>query len=348
MISVIIPTYNCSDYIIEAIESVLNQTYKDVEIIVIDDGSTDDTYKILKPYLHKIKYIYQDNSGPSRARNVGIQEAKGEYIAFLDADDKWRTFKIYLQLSLLEALPDVNMIFSNYAVIDKNGTLIVDSYIEKGFPIFSEYKVKIKGIFNKVIPIKKICNFDGLLSDSYVYYGNIFDKLFMGNFILPSTEIIRRSSLRPPFLFNEKYKCAVDQDFHLRFSKNHKIAYIDISTTEYRINRKGQLSGKQNTSQLILNTIETRLRVINEDSEFLSQKRGLIKKVLAKDFLRLSYYYLSELDMKSSRKYAISSLRYKPLLIKSWVIFLSSFFPPFVLSLIRSFKFFIKSLSSKK
>lgn len=347
MISVIIPTYNCSNYIIEAIESIINQTYKDIEIIVVDDGSTDDTYKILKPYLHKIKYIYQNNSGPSKARNVGIKEAKGEYIAFLDADDRWRPFKLSLQLCILENLPDVDMIFSNYAVIDENGTLISDACIEKDFPIFSEYKVKIKSFFNNIIPVRKICNIE-IFSDICIYYGNIFDKLFMGNFILPSTEIIRKSSLGPPFLFNEKYKCAVDQDFHLRFSKNHKIAYIDISTTEYRINRKGQLSGKQNTSQLILNTIETKLRVINDDSEFLSQKRGLIKKVMAKDFSRLSYYYLSELDTKSSRKYAITSLRYRPLLVKSWVIFMSSFFPPFVLSLFRSFKFFIKFLLSKK
>lgn len=88
-VSVVIPAYNCAEYIKEAIDSVLNQTYRDFEIIVVDDGSTDNTKEILEPYIKKrmIQYVYQNNQGISAARNRGIRMAKGDFIAFLDSDD---------------------------------------------------------------------------------------------------------------------------------------------------------------------------------------------------------------------------------------------------------------------
>jgi glycosyltransferase involved in cell wall biosynthesis len=89
-VSLIIPTYNCGQYISQAIESALKQTYKDIEIIVVDDGSTDYTREVLKPYVTKriCQYIYQSNQGVAKARNTGILAAKGEYIAYVDADDE--------------------------------------------------------------------------------------------------------------------------------------------------------------------------------------------------------------------------------------------------------------------
>lgn len=103
-VSVIIPTYNCAQYIPEAIESVINQTYKNFEIIVVDDGSKDKTREILKPYIETniIKYIFQENKGPSSARNTGIRAACGKYTAFLDADDLWHREMIEKTLRALE------------------------------------------------------------------------------------------------------------------------------------------------------------------------------------------------------------------------------------------------------
>ena len=101
-ISVIIPTYNRSQYICRAIDSVLLQSFTNYEIIVVDDGSTDNTKEVLKPYLSKIKYIYKENGGVSSARNFGIKEAKGRWIAFLDSDDYWKVEKLLLQKNFLE------------------------------------------------------------------------------------------------------------------------------------------------------------------------------------------------------------------------------------------------------
>ncbi len=104
-VSVIIPTFNCAVYLPQAIESVLGQTWQDFELIVVDDGSTDDTCQVLAPYQNRLVYLYQENQGESSARNKGIQVAQGEYLAFLDSDDLWLATKLERQITVLEAWP---------------------------------------------------------------------------------------------------------------------------------------------------------------------------------------------------------------------------------------------------
>lgn len=110
LISVIIPVYNGECYVAEAIDSVLNQTYKNIELIVIDDGSTDGTAAIVKNY-ENIIYFYQENRGLGAARNQGVDLAKGEYLAFLDADDYWLPEKLEQQLAQLSKATTLSLAF---------------------------------------------------------------------------------------------------------------------------------------------------------------------------------------------------------------------------------------------
>lgn len=107
MISVVIPAYNASRFIRQTIDSVLSQTYKDFELIVVDDGSTDNTGEIVKSYGEKVRYIYQNNAGDGPARNTGIKAAKSEWIAFLDHDDKWLPEKLKKQTEFINAHPEL-------------------------------------------------------------------------------------------------------------------------------------------------------------------------------------------------------------------------------------------------
>lgn len=100
-VSVIIPTYNRARYVAQAVDSVLEQSYDNYEIIIVDDGSTDDTQKTLEPYMDRIRYIYQEHSGVSAARNRGIRESKGQYTAFLDSDDLWLPKKLESQIKFV-------------------------------------------------------------------------------------------------------------------------------------------------------------------------------------------------------------------------------------------------------
>ena len=120
-VSVIIPTFNRENYVTKAIDSVLNQNFTHYEIIVIDDGSTDNTRKTLEPYREKIQYIYQDNSGVSAARNAGIRQAKGEWIAFLDSDDEWLQGYLSTQLAQIERYPDAVAHITNAVTVSADG-----------------------------------------------------------------------------------------------------------------------------------------------------------------------------------------------------------------------------------
>lgn len=123
LVSVIIPTYNRARLISEAIESILAQTYKHIELIVVDDGSTDDTQVVLSSYGDKIRVILQQNAGPAIARNRGISIAKGDIIAFLDSDDQWLPTKLERQVdSLRVAGPEVTCSLCNCTVYYANGS----------------------------------------------------------------------------------------------------------------------------------------------------------------------------------------------------------------------------------
>jgi glycosyltransferase involved in cell wall biosynthesis len=125
-VSVIIPTYNCAHYLPEAINSVLAQTYSNFEIIVVDDGSTDHTDQVLQVYSHQIQIIQQANQeGVALARNHGIQQARGEWIAFLDADDVFLPDKLAVQVELALAEPQLGMIHSGWQRVNSQGDLLM-------------------------------------------------------------------------------------------------------------------------------------------------------------------------------------------------------------------------------
>lgn len=124
LVSVIIPCFNSEKWIIETLDSVYGQTYSNIEIIIVDDGSTDNTRNLVNNYGKDIVYLHQENKGPSAARNFGIQNAKGQYVAFLDSDDIWESHKLLEQVSFLEKNRDVALVFSNVKVVDEKGNYL--------------------------------------------------------------------------------------------------------------------------------------------------------------------------------------------------------------------------------
>lgn len=129
-VSVIIPTYNRAHFIGEAISSVLSQTYPDFEIIVIDDGSSDETEKVVGGFSDpRVVYLKQVNLGRSRARNSGFLLARGRYIAFLDSDDLYLPEKLAIQVAYLDRHPDVGMVYTSAFCIDYAGEALRDNYV---------------------------------------------------------------------------------------------------------------------------------------------------------------------------------------------------------------------------
>ncbi len=198
-ISIIIPTYNRAYGLKETINSALNQTYPNTEVIVVDDGSTDNTREVCAGYGGRIRYVYQENHGrPAAARNTGIRVMKGNYAAFLDDDDVWMPNKLECQIRFFVANADIHFIFTKAEEIAHDGTPL-----------------------GKFRPAKDISsNFEGLIQS---------------NFIMISSVIIKKHALKDVGNFDENVLNCSDYDFNVRAADRFKIHFLDTPLIKYRI-----------------------------------------------------------------------------------------------------------------
>jgi len=149
-VSVVIPLYNKADHIVDVIQSVLAQSFTDYEIIIVNDGSTDSSEAAIEPFRDKIRYFKQDNSGPSVARNKGIELARGEYIAFLDADDEWLPAKLATQVKFMDEHPEIMWCTTNGGMFradaaDADRTLFAQDRAESEYLIVDDWFVESLG-----------------------------------------------------------------------------------------------------------------------------------------------------------------------------------------------------------
>ena len=181
LVSIITPVYNSQDYLEETILSVLNQTYSNWELLLINDCSTDNSYEIIKKYLEKdkrIKYLKNDkNSGPAITRNRGIKEAKGEYIAFLDSDDLWYENKLERQINFMQT-NNIVISHGDYEMIDENGKYLksVNTKIELDyFNLLKENQIKTSFLILNHSKIKDIY-FPNIRHEDFACFLDILKK----------------------------------------------------------------------------------------------------------------------------------------------------------------------------
>lgn len=230
-VSVIIPTYNRSRLLLEAIDSVLNQSYRDFELIVVDDGSTDDTEQKVSRYGSDIIYIKQPNAGVNTARNNAISQSQSEFIALLDNDDLWLDFKLELQVELLEEYRDAGFIFSDFLIRKESGL-----EIRSGLQTWHSPDHRWEDVFEtkKRRSFPDISLSSGINSDFHVYRGDIYYPSLFAPYVLPSTALIRRSCLDPDIRLIDHDPTCGDWDFFSRLSHRHSALFIDIETAVNR------------------------------------------------------------------------------------------------------------------
>lgn len=204
-VSVIIPTYNRGAWVCEAIDSVLSQTLAPCEIIVVDDGSTDDTQERLLAYGHRLTVLSQPNKGVSAARNLGIRHAKGRYIALLDSDDLWEKGKLACQIDFFRKNPD--------ALICQTGEI----WIRRG---------------KRVNPMKKHTKLSGM----------IFEPSLKLCLVSPSAVMIKRELFDLVGLFDESLPACEDYDLWLRIACRYPIYTTEESHVIKRGGHADQLS----------------------------------------------------------------------------------------------------------
>lgn len=154
LVSVIIPAFNCERFLHEAVQSVLDQKYLPIEIIIVDDGSTDGTATVARSFPESVRYLHQTNQGPAAARNRGIEHAQGSLIAFADADDLWPATKLELQLSYLVRDPQIDIVLGRIQQVQlsetDNGEMRAEEFAEPAFSVNLGSAIIRKSVFERV------------------------------------------------------------------------------------------------------------------------------------------------------------------------------------------------------
>ena len=337
-VSVVIPCYNCAGSIAETLESILSQTFSDVEVIAVDDGSRDATAEVLAGYADRIKVVSQPNSGVSIARNTGAQHATGAWVAFCDADDLWRRDKLDVFAAAIAAVPvECQVVFSDYSVMDEGaitearGTMSDDTM----FPVFREFGLRIDDMFGGHAKLNRRSGVTGKQGID-LHYGDIFQSLILGNVILPSAVLVRRDAFHGVNGFRPEFRNAEDTEFFLRLAKEFTFLYIDEPLITYRRGSESLLA----TSMLktIINGIRSVEINCRDDSESYERFRATIDKSLARKYAKLGYFYLTELDTRNAFSAARNALRYRKGDPTAWKVMLASLLPRFILAGARSLK----------
>lgn len=210
-VSVVIPVRNGKDYLQEALDSVLQQSFSDLELLLINDGSTDDDYDRYALLDSRIRVIHLTGTGVSRARNVGMAQSRGELIAFLDADDVWFPGKLEAQVRYFEAHPDVGVVFGKF--------IRWPALPDGGFAPASTLTQDVS----------QLCKVEEDRS------GWLYTRLLNGLLVGMNTAVVRRSVYEAVGGFNESMRQGEDYDFWLKASRIAQMHSLDGAVALYRI-----------------------------------------------------------------------------------------------------------------
>ncbi len=292
LVTIVLPVYNREKYVSRAIESVLRQTYKKYELIVVDDGSTDSSLQIVQGFQNsfadgQLVIISQKNMGPSYAKNAAIQASQGQYIAFLDSDDFWHEEKLSKQLPLFDTEKEVAFTYTGYCLIDENDTI-----------------------------------FEVCLPDP-IFYGDIYEKLWKyPNNISGGTIIVEKNKLLSAGLFDPLLKGSENLDLRLRLSQLGHVFFLSDVLYFYRKHSDSLTSdhtGMHHYRTLLLHKhfgkqpVKTRLyRIVQakylyedgmlefSEKKYLSASGFFIKSIACNPLSSKSYFQLARCCMGKS------------------------------------------------
>jgi len=281
-VSVVVPAYNAERYIGDALVSIQEQTLHEVEVVVVDDGSTDDTVAVVKGFADSLNLtlVCQMNAGPAAARNAGIRKARGRHCAFLDADDVMLPQRLAMQCELLDAEPDLGLVHTDLMTFDDGGI------IHRTRRAFSEPGG-----------------------------GHVLDRLLLDNFITTSTVMAPTQRLIDAGLFDEARRVSEDFALWLRMAARWKVGYIERPLVKYR-RRHGSLSDdKLATARCALEVIEA---FWDEHPDYLKSHRRTYSRSLAMHLSTAGAAAIARNQRRTALSYLLGSLVRDPWKRATW------------------------------
>lgn len=308
-VSILMPTYNSAAYIKKSIDSVCSQDFKDWELIIIDDGSTDNTYDIVASFQailqNRLTYIRTHNQGASLARNVGLKLCRGAFIAFLDSDDIWDSQKLSKQLEIFDQNPSIDLVFSNALIIDSNDLSTNKNYVKP-----SELEIPAKQIYTQILAKR--------------------------NYIPFSSIVVKKPVADEVGEFDDAFKSSQDSDWLLRLASKHMILGINENLVFYRVHGASISSDiglrKHDTVRILLKNIELNPPIGQ------STKKEIYKRV-AEHYYGWGYHEFSTNHLPSAREKFSQSIRHSPWVCpQKYFYMLLTFLPLRFLSNLKKFK----------
>ena len=309
-VSVVIPAYNAARFLAETVQSVRQQTTPVHEIIIVDDGSSDDTAQVAQSLGGDIVYIRQANAGVSAARNRGIAEARGEIIAFLDADDLWLPEKVSKQLEIFLCHAEVALVAADRAEIDAQGGLLLNSLFKKQglYALFAELDGN---------PIPQVLSF-----------------LVKINFIPTSSVMVRKSALAQIGVFDTAIRYGEDLELWARIASQYAISCLPEVLIHYR--QHGN-NATQATEKLLLDMVIVMKRIRSWGSKALRKENLNTDKAVSQALWDLGYWYFTSSAPQRACSPLLESFRESPSL-RALTYAVLSLFPPNAIGNFRRLK----------
>ncbi len=293
LVSIIIPTFNSAKTLPRAILSVLAQRALSWELIVIDDGSTDNTYNAIQQHRlrlgERMQYHRQPQSGSSVARNTGIARASGEYIAFLDADDEFVPSKLLRQLELFCRRPELGLVFSDFSCIDVSGKLH-------------------RSAFNELVEEEGPVRMEEIAPRQYVCDRRLVDRMVVSYVISPITAMVRRSVLGSEIRFPPGQQYSEEWLFFLDVASRCRVGYVGepLSIQHQTQGSLSLTSPKRNTRQ----QVQAMQRILERYPDAASDARRKLQGKLAHCFRQMAFDHFKSGEYRSARSAFWKALRH--------------------------------------
>jgi hypothetical protein len=338
LVSVVVPTYNRAVPLRQAITSALRQTWTDLEVVVVDDGSTDDTPAVVADMARcdgRVRYLRRPNGGVAAARNTALSKCRGGLIAFLDSDDAWQPWKLRSQVAVLKALPQVGMVWTDMHAVGPDGRLLGENYLKTFYHGYR--KLGAGPLFAHGAPLHTLmADVEPALRDAGVSWGYIYPQMLHGNLAHTSTVVLRREKAAQVGAFDESMIAGEDYKFHLHTTRLGEVAFLDLPSIHYRIGAADQLTSPRYQVPIA----DAFLRTVEEEfsgrAPEMTLGRAAVAGIRADAHAWLAEALLDAGERRRAATHALLALRQRPLLPKAGRTLVKTVLPPQAMTLLRA------------
>jgi glycosyltransferase involved in cell wall biosynthesis len=289
-ISVVIPTFNRGPWLAETVASVLAQTLPPLEVLIVDDGSTDDTPGVCAHFPRPVRYIRQENAGVAAARNRGSAEARGEWLAFLDSDDLWTPDKLEVQLAAMDRVR-AEWSITGCEMMDVEGRRLSGIQgFERAFPVFREMRMSADALFARHLSTAELV---AAGRRHTLYHGSAYVPLFYGNFASPATAVIRRDLFHEAGGFDPSFRFAEETEFFHRLAARAPVVIVMSPLLHWRMGQTISMVSSNNVEALIRNALRSSDRAVRLRDPLPGPARSAYVAGRRSRFCRLAYRRLN-------------------------------------------------------